>query len=70
MHLVITGETGPVSMMIVPTEVVDTEVPINDDRFSGFAMPVRGGTLVVMGNHQEPLRKYVNMIDDSINWKY
>jgi hypothetical protein len=70
MHLVISGETGPVSMMLVPTEVVDTEVPINDERFTGFVTPVRGGTLVLLGNRQEPLQKYVHMIDDSIDWQY
>lgn len=70
MHLVITGDTGPVSMMIVPVEVVVNEVPISDERFVGVVTPVRGGTLVVLGNRQEPLQKYIHMIDDSINWEY
>jgi hypothetical protein len=70
MHLIISGETGPVSLMIVPTQVVQAETPINDDRFTGFITPVDGGTLVVLGNRQEPVRKYLNLIDKNLNWEY
>src|SRR5690606_3266162 len=35
MHLIVSGDAGPVSMMLVPAAVVDSEVSINDERFTG-----------------------------------
>jgi hypothetical protein len=70
MHMIIRGETGPVSMMMIPKTVVTTERAIADHRFSGFITPVAGGTLVVLGNPQEPVRKYVDLLSSSIKWKY
>lgn len=70
MHLIVSGDTGPVSLMIVHEQVVDKELPINDDSHTGFITPVQGGTLVVLGNKQEPVRKYLDLIDENLKWEY
>jgi hypothetical protein len=70
MHMIVRGETGPVSMMMIPKTVVTKERPIADHRFSGFITPIAGGTLVVLGNPQEPMRKYVDLLSSSMQWKY
>lgn len=70
MHLVVKGETGPVNVMMIPEQVVDSEVRISDQRFSGLMTPASGGTLVVVGNKQEPIRATRDRVASSLHWEY
>lgn len=70
MHLVVKGETGPVNVMMIPGQVVDSEVTITDQRFSGLVTPASGGTLVVVGNKQEPIREYRDLVAARLEWEY
>ena len=70
MHLIITVDTGPVSLMMIPQHVVDKTTAIADSRFSGTITPVDGGTLVVLANRQEPVGKYFNIFTDHVKWDY
>lgn len=70
MHLIISGDTGPVSLMIVPDQVVNEEMAISDESMSGFITPVQGGTLVVLGNSKEPVRKYLDLMNKNLEWEY
>lgn len=70
MHLVVTGETGPVNVMMIPAQVVEREVEIDDQRFAGLVTPASGGTLVVVGNKQEPIRAYRDLMATSLEWEY
>lgn len=70
MHLVVKGSTGPVNVMMIPDQVVDSEVTISDQRFSGLMTPASGGTLVVVGNKQEPIREYRDLVAAQLEWEY
>lgn len=70
MHLVVKGSTGPVNVMMIPDQVVDREVTITDQRFSGLMTPASGGTLVVVGNKQEPIREYRDLVAAQLHWDY
>jgi len=69
-HMIVDGDTGPVSLMMIPARVVARETTISDARFSGTITPVAGGTLVVLGNPQEPVGKYFDLINDHVRWEY
>lgn len=70
LHLVVKGETGPVNIMMIPDRVVDREVTIADQHFNGLVSPASGGTLVVVGNKQEPLRATRDRLASSLHWDY
>ena len=70
MHLIISGDTGPVSVMMLPSKVVQQETVFNDARFTGTITPMGSGTLVVLGNRQEPVRKYASMVQNNLHWEY
>lgn len=70
MHLVIKGSTGPVNVMMIPAQVVEDEVRIADERFSGLVTPGSAGTLVVVGNKQEPLAHTRDIVASSLHWQY
>jgi len=69
-HLVMQGNHGLVNIIVLPTEVVDTETTISDEHFSGFLTPASGRTLVVIGNKQETIAEYRNLLNSSIEWEY
>ncbi len=70
MHLIIDGDTGPVSLMMIPQQVVRKPTAITDSRFAGSITPVEGGTLVVLGNRQEPVGKYSSIFTNYVEWDY
>ena len=70
MHLVVKGENGPVNVMMIPDRVVDQETDISDERFDGLMTPASGGTLVVVGNKREPIRRYRDQMAHNLAWKY
>lgn len=70
MHLIISGDTGPVSVMMIPSQMVEKETTFSDDRFTGTITPMGNGTLVVLGNRKEPMRKYSSMMSNNLHWEY
>jgi len=69
-HLVMQGHEGPVNIIMLPGSVVETETLINDDHFSGLVSPAFGRTLVVIGNKQETIEEYRNLVNSSLEWEY
>lgn len=70
MHIILRGDTGPVSIMMLPSKMVDHATAINDDRFTGTITPMASGTLVVLGNRKEPLQKYASLVSANLRWEY
>lgn len=70
MHLVINGKTGPVNLVMIPSQVVDKEMRIADQNYVGTITPTSGGTLVVIGSRQEPIAEYKDAMASTLNWEY
>ena len=70
MHLVVKGKTGPVNVVMIPSQVVKSEMKISDKRFNGLVTPASGGTLVIIGNKQEPISAYRDQLASSLKWEY
>ena len=67
-HMVVKGNNGPVTVMIIANTPIDQEIPIQDERFSGVITPVRRGNMVVIGEKEESIRQYSTMLAANINW--
>lgn len=67
-HLVMEGDRGAVTVLLVRNTPVEREFPINDARFTGLVTPTRGGNLVVVGEKQERLGRYKRLISDRLVW--
>jgi len=67
-HLVMKGNAGPVTVMVIPNTPVDREMTIADERFSGLVSPGPGGNLVVVGEKNEAIQQYSTMLAANINW--
>lgn len=68
LHMVVKGEKGPITMMIIPNFPVKNEFSISDSRFEGIISPTPNGNLVVIGEKDESLDRYTILLASNINW--
>ena len=47
-HLVVTGESGPITLILLPGETVGSEVRFSDRGYSGVILPAARGTVAVL----------------------
>ena len=67
-HLVLKGRRGAVTVMVVPNAPVKKERVIADARFKGVITPTDKGNLVVIGEKDESLERYRDLLADSFSW--
>lgn len=67
-HLIMKGDVGPVTVMVIPNSPLAEDVSISDDRFEGIIHPTRGGNLVVVGEKEESIQQFSNVLAANINW--
>lgn len=67
-HIVLDGEKGSVSVMVIHNSPVTKTFDVNDSRFSGKIIPFGEGNLIIVGEKDEPLAKYESMIADAFEW--
>ncbi|MFT5320689.1 MAG: hypothetical protein ACI934_000831 [Pseudohongiellaceae bacterium] len=67
-HMVVKGNVGQVTVMMIPNDPIDTETTISDERFVGMITPTAHGNLVVVGEKDESIQMYSNMLAANINW--
>jgi len=56
-HLVIDGEQGPITVLLMPSEFVDAHKPIKDKRFQGVITPVENGSLAILGEDPKEVER-------------
>lgn len=54
-HLVLAGERGPVTVLLMPDERVSQRAPLRTGNLEGVVLPVDGGSLAIVGRRGEPL---------------
>lgn len=54
-HLVVQGERGPVTLLVMPGEAIVDRKYVSDRRFNGIIVPVPGGSLAIVGEPEETL---------------
>jgi hypothetical protein len=67
-HIVLDGEKGQVSVIVVHNSPVTTTFDVNDSRFAGKIIPLGKGNLIIVGEKDEPLDIYEAMIEDAFEW--
>ena len=67
-HMVVQGEAGPVTVLLMPEETVKKRMTISDPRFTGIISPAPHGSLAVIGEKQEPIEKIEHQIRQEVQW--
>ena len=67
-HLVIQGQHGPITIILMPEESVAGITPLDGDNVHGMIVPVGDGSIAIIGNRGEPLEPIRENLIESVTW--
>lgn len=67
-HLVIQGEKGPVTILLMPEEMIEAAISLNDENSKGVILPVGNGSIAIIGMRDEQLEKIEQSVLNSVTW--
>ena len=67
-HLVIQGEFGPVTILLMPDEMIDGAVQIDGQSINGVILPIGSGSVAIIGEDKENLGNIQQSVVDSVSW--
>ena len=67
-HLVIQGEHGPVTILLMPDEKIDAAVELEGESVNGVILPVGGGSIAIIGEEDENLGPIQENLLNSVAW--
>ena len=67
-HLVIQGQYGPVTILLMPDEEVAEATPIDGENVKGVILPVGDGSIAIVGDRDEPLEPIKENVLTSVSW--
>ena len=67
-HLVIQGERGPVTILLMPGQAVDGPEAIEGDAINGVILPVGDGSIAIIGEEGERLDLIEDKVKNSVTW--
>lgn len=67
-HLVIQGEHGPVTILLMPEEAVAAALALDGENVHGVILPVGAGSIAIIGARQEKLERIEKSVLKSVKW--
>lgn len=67
-HLVIQGEKGPVTILLMPDEKVASAQTLDGDNVHGVILPVGNGSIAIIGARDESLGRIEQSVLSSVAW--
>ena len=67
-HLVIQGELGPVTILLMPDEEIAAAQTLDGDNVHGVILPVGNGSIAIIGAREEPLERIEKSVLSSVAW--
>ena len=67
-HLVIQGERGPVTILLLPDEAVESAVQIEGEGINGIILPIGNGSVAIIGERDEELANIQQNVVNSVTW--
>ncbi len=67
-HLVIQGEHGPITILLMPDEPVAAAIQLDGENIHGVILPVGDGSVGIIGARDEQLERVEKNILDSVRW--
>jgi len=67
-HLVIQGEHGPVTILLMPEETVSAITPLEGLSVHGLIVPVGNGSIAIIGDREEALEPLRENVVKSVTW--
>lgn len=67
-HLVIQGKSGPVTVLLMPDEMVEGAQEIEGESINGVILPVGSGSIAIIGEEDERLDTIQESVMNSVSW--
>jgi hypothetical protein len=67
-HLVIQGEKGPVTLLLLPDEPIDGPIELHGENINGIILPVGNGSIAIMGARDERIDEVGTRVVDAVKW--
>lgn len=67
-HLVIQGQRGPVTILLMPDEEVTSAQTLDGENTHGVILPVGNGSIAIIGAREEPLERIEKSVLSSVAW--
>ena len=67
-HLVIQGERGPVTILLLPEEMVSAPQELAGESINGVILPVGDGSIAIIGERDESLGRIEQEVLKSVRW--
>jgi len=67
-HLVIQGERGPVTILLMPDEMVSAPQTVTGETVNGVILPIGDGSIAIFGEREESLDRIEKKVLDSVTW--
>ncbi len=68
-HLVIQGEKGPVTLLLMPDEMIGEAIRLDGQGVNGVILPVGDGSVAIVGERDERLEEIEKRVVDSVEWR-
>ena len=68
-HLVIQGEHGPITLLLMPDERVSSPVSLSGESVNGVILPHGDGSIAIIGVRQERIQDLKQKVEDSVEWR-
>jgi len=67
-HLVIQGERGPVTILLMPEEMINAAQQFTGKNVNGVILPVGNGSIAILGESEERLDRIEEQVLKSVTW--
>jgi hypothetical protein len=67
-HLVIQGEHGPITILLMSEEAVAEATTLDGENVHGVILPVGNGSVAIIGAREEKLEQIEKSVLDSVRW--
>jgi len=67
-HLVIQGEHGPITILLMPDEFIESAKVVDGQSIQGVILPVGNGSIAIVGSREERLDRVKQNVLDSVMW--
>jgi hypothetical protein len=67
-HLVIQGERGPITILLMPYEMIDAVRNLSGESIQGVILPVGDGSIAIIGEKEESLEAVRQKMVNSVTW--
>jgi len=67
-HLVMQGQSGPVTILLMPDERISAAVDLSGEHIRGVLLPVGDGSIAIIGDRSERLAPIRDSVVNSVMW--